>query len=106
MPGQTQVKERSEHKPLPPPNTHFYEVTDTLSAEDDAVSWGPALRRYLMDPLRGMMKTLGNPKVTPTLKKTIADGVLKEAADRSVAQLAKEENKLLPGLLRLRSQHV
>jgi hypothetical protein len=50
---------------------------------------------HLMDPLGGMMKTLGNPEITPALKKTIVDGVLKEAADRSVEQLAKEENELL-----------
>jgi carnitine 3-dehydrogenase len=99
-------------------------VTDA----DDAVSWGPGLRwgvmgpslqwhvgggaggikhfmEHLMDPLGGMMKTLGNPEITPGLKKTIADGVLKEAANRSVEQLAKHENELLLGLLRLRNQH-
>jgi len=99
-----------------------------VAEADDAVSWGPGLRwgvmgpslqwhvgggaggirhfmEHLMDPLGGMMKTLGNPEITPALKKTIVDGVLKEAADRSVEQLAKEENELLLGLLRLRSQH-
>jgi 3-hydroxyacyl-CoA dehydrogenase len=100
----------------------------SVADADDAVSWGPGLRwgvmgpslqwhvgggaggikhfmEHLMDPLGGMMKTLGNPEITPALKKTIADGVLKEAADRSVEQLAKEENELLLGLLRLRNQH-
>src|SRR5947199_410047 len=38
-------------------------------------------------------------------KKAIADGVLKEAANRSVEQLAKQENELLLGLLRLRNPH-
>jgi len=99
----------------------------SVADADDAVSWGPGLRwgvmgpslqwhvgggaggikhfmEHLMDPLGGMMKTLGNPEITPALKKTIADGVLKEAADRSVEQLAKEENELLLGLLRLRNQ--
>jgi hypothetical protein len=60
---------------------------------------------HLMDPLSGMMKTLGKPEITPALKKTITDGVLKEAANRSVEQLAKQENELLLGLLRLRNQH-
>src|SRR3989449_1756781 len=78
-----------------------------LSVEetDAAVCYGPGLRwgvmgqslqwhvgggaggikhfmEHLIDPLGGMMKTLGNPEITPALKKTIADGVLKEAADR------------------------
>jgi len=100
----------------------------SVADADDAVSWGPGLRwgvmgpslqwhvgggaggikhfmEHLMDPLGGMMKTLGNPEITPALKKTIADGVLKEAANRSVEQLAKQENELLLGLLRLRNQH-
>jgi hypothetical protein len=34
---------------------------------------------HLMDPLAGMMKALGNPAITPELKRKIADGVLKEA---------------------------
>jgi len=31
----------------------------------------------LTDPLAGMIKTLGTPDITPDLKRTIADGVLK-----------------------------
>jgi hypothetical protein len=58
-----------------------------------------------MDPLAAMFKSLGNPEVTPQLKQRIADGVLKEAADRSVEQLARQENETLLGLLRLRAQH-
>jgi carnitine 3-dehydrogenase len=92
----------------------------------DAVSWGPGLRwgvmgpslqwhlgggaggiqhfmEQLMDPMAGMFKVLGNPQVTPELKQTIADGVLQEAGNRSVEQLAKEENELLVGLLHLRA---
>ena len=49
-----------------------------------------------------MMKVLGNPDITPELKQTIVDGVLREAGDRSVEQLAQEENELLVGLLGLR----
>ena len=41
---------------------------------------------------------------TPDLKRTIVDGVLKEAANRPVEQLAKEENALLVGLINLRTQ--
>jgi len=102
-----------------------------LSVEDadDAVSWGPGLRwgvmgpnlqwhlgggaggikhfmDHLMDPLVGMMKSLGNPEITPALKQTIIDGVTREAANRSLDQLAREENERLVGLLRLRAKTV
>ena len=49
------------------------------------------------------MKGLGNPEVTDELKQTIVDGVLQEAGDRSVEQLAQEQNEVLVGLLKLRS---
>jgi carnitine 3-dehydrogenase len=98
----------------------------SVADADDAVSWGPGLRwgvmgpslqwhvgggaggikhfmEHLMDPLAGMMKALGNPAITPELKRKIADGVLKEAGNRSVEQLAGAENEVLIGLLRLRS---
>ena len=99
-----------------------------LSVEDAdaAVSWGPGLRwgvmgpsllwhlgggeggirhfmEHLMDPLATMMKTLGNPEITAELKQTITEGVLREAGNRSVEQLAQEESELLLGLLRLRA---
>jgi 3-hydroxyacyl-CoA dehydrogenase len=103
---------------------------DVLSVADadDAVSWGPGLRwgvmgpslqwhigggaggiqhfmQHLMDPLAGMFKVLGNPEMTPGLKRKITEGVLQKAANRSVGQLAKEEDEMLLGLLRLRAQH-
>ena len=93
---------------------------------DVAVSYGPGLRwgvmgqslqwhlgggsggikhfmEHLMDPLVGMMKSLGNPEVTAEVKQTIIEGVLREAGDRSVDQLAQEENRVLVGLLKLRT---
>ena len=103
---------------------------DVLSVADadDAVSYGPGLRwgvmgpslqwhlgggpggikhfmEHLMDPLAGMIKVLGTPDITPELKQTIVKGVLGEAGNRSVDQLAQEENELLVGLIRLRAQH-
>jgi 3-hydroxyacyl-CoA dehydrogenase len=100
-----------------------------LSVEDTdaAVCYGPGLRwgvmgqslqwhlgggagginhfmDHLMDPLSGMMKALGTPNITPALKKTIIDGVAREAAGRSVETLAGEENEVIVGLLRLRSE--
>src|SRR5712671_2502747 len=102
---------------------------DVLSVEeaDAAVSYGPGLRwgvmgqslqwhvgggaggikhfmEQLMDPLAAMMQTLGNPEVTPALKQTIVDGVVREAAGRSVDELAREENEVIIGLLRLRAK--
>jgi carnitine 3-dehydrogenase len=99
-----------------------------LSVDDTdvAVSYGPGLRwgvmgqslqwhlgggeggikhfmDHLMEPLAGMMKVLGTPNITPELKQTVIDGVLHEAAGRSVAQLAKKENEVIIGLLRLRA---
>jgi 3-hydroxyacyl-CoA dehydrogenase len=97
----------------------------SVADADDAVSWGPGLRwglmgpslqwhvaggaggirhfsEHLMDPMGEMFKTLGNPAITPELKRTISEGVLKEAGGRSVEQLAKEENERLIGLLAIR----
>src|SRR4029077_9488451 len=59
---------------------------------------------HLMDPLAAMIKTLGTPDITPELKQTIVEGVLREAGKRPVDALAQEENALLIALLRLRAQ--
>ena len=102
---------------------------DVLSVADAdaAVSWGPGLRWGVMGPnlqfhlgggaggikhflegvfdgLRPMFKTLGNPNITPELKAKVTEGVLQEAGNRSVEQLAQDENELLVGLLGLRTQ--
>src|SRR5437867_2941530 len=98
-----------------------------LSVEDTdaAVSYGPGLRwgvmgqslqwhlgggaggikhfmDHLMDPLAGMMKALGTPNITPELKQKVVDGVMREAGNRSVDELAQDENRVLIGLLKLR----
>ena len=93
---------------------------------DAAVSWGPGLRWGLMGPnllfhlaggqggiqhfmehLAGPMTTwwkdLGNPEFTPQLKEKIVRGVLAEAGNQSINNLAEERDKLLLGLLALRS---
>jgi carnitine 3-dehydrogenase len=94
---------------------------------DDVVSYGPGLRwgvmgpslqwhlgggaggikhfmDHLMESMAAGFQHLGSPDVTSELKKTIAEGVLQEAGDRSVEELAQEENELLVGLIRLRAQ--
>jgi len=57
---------------------------------------------HLMGPLAGMMSVLGTPQVTDELKQIIVDGVVGEAGEKSVDLLAREENKVLVGLLALR----
>src|ERR1700742_1113114 len=101
---------------------------DVLSVEeaDIAVCYGPGLRwgvmgqslqwhlgggaggihhfmDHLMEPLVAMMKHLKTPDVTPSLKQTIIDDVVKEAHGRSVEELAEAENTVLLGLLALRA---
>ena len=101
---------------------------DVLSVADadDAVSYGPGLRwgvmgpslqwhlgggaggikhfmEHLMDAMAAMIKDLGSPDVTPELKNTIAEGVLQEAGNRSVEQLAQQENQLLVKMIQLRA---
>jgi carnitine 3-dehydrogenase len=102
----------------------------SVADADDAVSWGPGLRWGVMGPSlqfhlgggaggithfiehllpvmsEGLWKALGNPTVTPALQRALTEGVLREAGNRSVEQLASEENELLVALLRLRSQPV
>jgi 3-hydroxyacyl-CoA dehydrogenase len=98
----------------------------SVEESDTAVSYGPGLRwgvmgqslqwhlgggaggiqhfmEQLMDPLAAMMKTLGDPQVTPELKQIIVDGVMREAGGRSVDELAREENEVIIGLMRLRA---
>src|SRR5262249_31884253 len=99
----------------------------SVADADDAVSYGPGLRwgvmgpslqwhlgggaggiphfvDHLMEPMAVLLKNLGTPGVTPELKKTIAEGVLQEAGNHSVEQLAQQEDELLVGLIRLRTQ--
>ena len=100
-----------------------------LSVEDAdvAICYGPGLRwgvmgpslqwhlgggpggihhymEHLMPPLTALIGSLSAPNVTDDLKKTVVDGVLHEANDRSVEQLMKEENEVLLGLLALRAK--
>jgi 3-hydroxyacyl-CoA dehydrogenase len=97
----------------------------SVSDADAAVSWGPGLRWGLMGPnllfhlaggeggihhfmehLAGPMTTwwkdLGNPEFTPDLKEKIVQGVLGEAGNQSIDELAGERDRLLLGLLGLR----
>jgi carnitine 3-dehydrogenase len=57
---------------------------------------------HLLPPMVQMWKVLGTPTVTPELQRTLAEGVMREAAGRAVEQLAEEENETIVELLRLR----
>ncbi len=97
----------------------------SVSDADAAVSWGPGLRwgvmgpnllfhlaggqngiHHFMDQFTGPMSTwwkdLGNPEFTPEVKEKIVKGVLAEAGNRSIDELAGERDRLLLGLLALR----
>lgn len=99
----------------------------SVADADDAVSFGPGLRWAIMGPnlqfhlaggaggikhfmegvftgLAPVMNGLGTPQITPELKQKVAEGVLAEAGNRSVEQLAQQENQLLIGLLGLRTK--
>jgi 3-hydroxyacyl-CoA dehydrogenase len=101
-------------------------VLDVADA-DIAVSYGPGVRwgvmgqslqwhlgggaggihhymEHLMPGLQGLMEDLKMPDITPALKQTVIDGVLKEARGQSVEQLANEENDVMLGLLALRAK--
>jgi carnitine 3-dehydrogenase len=60
--------------------------------------------KHFMDGFVGQMRKLEMPDVTPALMQTIIDGVLKEAGDQSVDQLAQAENKMVLELLALRAK--
>jgi 3-hydroxyacyl-CoA dehydrogenase len=97
----------------------------SVSDADAAVSWGPGLRwgvmgpnllfhlaggqggiHHFMEHLSGPMSTwwkdLGNPEFTPELKEKIVQGVLAEAGNQSIDELAGERDRLLLCLLALR----
>jgi 3-hydroxyacyl-CoA dehydrogenase len=97
----------------------------SVSDADAAVSWGPGLRwgvmgpnllfhlaggqngiHHFMEQFTGPMSTwwkdLGNPEFTPEVKEKIVKGVLAEAGNRSIDELAGERDKVLLGLLALR----
>jgi len=97
----------------------------SVSDADAAVSWGPGLRwgvmgpnllfhlaggqngiHHFMEQFTGPMTTwwkdLGSPEFTPEVKEKIVNGVLAEAANRSIDELAEERDGVLLGLLALR----
>src|SRR6202011_333825 len=94
---------------------------------DAALSWGPGLRWGIMGqvllnhlgggqggiehffdqftgPMTAWWKVLGNPQLTPEVRKSVVAGVLKEAGTRSLDALASQRDEVLLGLLKLRAK--
>jgi len=103
------------------------EVLDVADI-DDLVSWGPGLRwgvmgpnllwhlgggqggiRYfmenLMDPMAAAWSTLGDPELTPELKRKIIDGVQAETAGRSIDDLAAQRDAMVLALQSIRAEY-
>ena len=97
----SRVTEIKPPNPLPAPNADFYEFAADLGGEAGGIHH---FMDHLMDGLAASIKNRGTPDVTPELKQTIVEGVLREAGNYSVEQLAQEENQLLVELIRLRSK--
>ena len=93
---------------------------------DTALCWGPGLRWGIMGqvllnhlgggeggmvhfldqftgPITAWWKDLGSPELTPELRQKLIDGVKAEAGSRSIQELAKERDRVLLGLLALRT---
>ena len=50
------------------------------------------------------MKAMGTPDLNSELRHTVVGGVLEQAGERSIEQLAAKENEVLVGLLALRAK--
>lgn len=95
---------------------------------DDLVSWGPGLRwgvmgpnllwhlaggqggiqhfmDNLMDPMAAGWPTLGDPELTPELKRKIVDGVQEEADGRSIDELAAQRDAMVLALQSIRTKY-
>jgi 3-hydroxyacyl-CoA dehydrogenase len=98
----------------------------SVADADKAVCWGPGLRWGVMgpallfhlgggaggiehffdqftQPMHDWWKTLGNPQITPEIRKLMIEGTLVEAGARSLDALAVQRDNALLGLLRLRA---
>ena len=93
---------------------------------DTALCWGPGLRWGIMGqvllnhlgggeggmahfldqftgPITAWWKDLGSPELTPELQQKLIDGVKAEVGSRSIEELAEERDRVLLGLLALRT---
>ena len=98
----------------------------SVADADTAVCWGPGLRWGVMGPtqlfhlgggqggiehffdqftgpMTAWWSALGNPAITPELRRTVVDGVMTQARGRSIDQLAADRDAMLMGLLAVRA---
>ena len=99
----------------------------SASDADAALCWGPGLRWGIMGslllnhlgggqggiehffeqftgPMTAWWKALGQPVLTPEVRKKLIDSVREEVGSRSIDELAKERDEMLLGLLELRTR--
>ncbi len=100
----------------------------SVADADTAVSWGPGLRWGTMGtnmlfhlgggpggiehffeqftgPMSAWWKVLGSPELSPEVRSKIIEGVHAEVGSRSIAELEKERDTTLLGLLHLRTEN-
>ena len=98
----------------------------SVADADTAVCWGPGLRWGVMGPtqlfhlgggqggiehffdqftgpMTAWWSVLGNPTITPELRRVVVDGVMAQARGRSIDQLAADRDAMLMGLLAVRA---
>jgi 3-hydroxyacyl-CoA dehydrogenase len=94
----------------------------SVSDVDAAITYGPGLRwpiygphltfhlaggvggaehfmKHLLGPMLSWWDDLGSPEMTPELQRKVIDGVMDEAADRSIADLAAHRDRYLIAIL-------
>ena len=99
----------------------------SVADADKAVCWGPGLRWGVMgpallfhlaggvggiehffdhftQPMNDWWKTLGNPQMTPEIRKLMVEGTLLESGARSIDALAVQRDAALLGLLQVRAR--
>ena len=98
----------------------------SVADADTAVCWGPGLRWGVMGPtqlfhlgggqggiehffdqftgpMTAWWSVLGNPTITPELRRVVVDGAMAQAHGRSIDQLAADRDMMLMGLLAVRA---
>jgi 3-hydroxyacyl-CoA dehydrogenase len=98
----------------------------SVADADTAVCWGPGLRWGVMGPtqlfhlgggqggiehffdqftgpMTAWWSVLGNPTITPALRRIVVDGVTAQAHGRSIDELAADRDAMLMGLLAVRA---
>lgn len=98
----------------------------SVADADTAVCWGPGLRWGVMGPtqlfhlgggqggiehffdqftgpMTAWWSVLGNPTITPELRRIVVEGVMAQVGGRSIDQLAAERDAMLMGLLAVRA---